>query len=82
MNVLAIGQYSSRDFDAHVPAEKQRVAELREEGFIRDLFFKTDKSGPILILNDTDRDRAQERLATLPLAEQGFLSFEQLIEFD
>ena len=33
MNVLAIGRYASRAFDAYVPAEKQRVTELREEGF-------------------------------------------------
>jgi hypothetical protein len=82
MNVLAIGRYSGRDFDAHIPAEKQRIAELRVDGFVRDVFFKTDKTGPILLLNDTDRKRAEERLATLPLVEEGFLSFERLIEFD
>jgi hypothetical protein len=31
MNVLAIGRYASCAFDAYVPAEKQRVTELREE---------------------------------------------------
>lgn len=56
MNVLAIGRYASCAFDAYVPAEKQRVTELREEGFISDLFFKSDKSGPILVLNNTNRD--------------------------
>jgi hypothetical protein len=29
--------------DTHVSAEKQQVAELPEEGLIRELFFKTDK---------------------------------------
>jgi len=82
MNVLAIGRYASCAFDAYVPAEKQRVTELREEGLISDLFFKSDKSGPILVLNNTNRDEAQWRLATLPLVEAGFLAFEQLIEFD
>jgi hypothetical protein len=81
MNVLAIGRYASCAFDAYVPAEKQRVTELREEGFISDLFFKSDKSGPILVLNNTNRDEAQWRLATLPLVEAGFLAFEQLTEF-
>ena len=56
MNVLAIGRYASCAFDAYVPAEKQRATELREEGFISDLFFKSDKSGPILVLNNTNRD--------------------------
>ena len=81
MNVLAIGRYASCAFDAYVPAEKQRVTELREEGYISDLFFKSDKSGPILVLNNT-RDEAQWRLATLPLVEAEFLAFERLIEFD
>lgn len=83
MNVLAIGRYASCAFDAYVPvpAEKKRVTELREEGFISDLFFKSDKSGPILVLNNTNRDEAQWRLAALPLVEAGFLAFEQLIEF-
>jgi hypothetical protein len=69
-------------FDAYVPAEKHRVTELREEGFISDLFFKSDKSGPILVLSNTNRDEAQWRLATLPLVEAGYLAFEQLIEFN
>ena len=46
MNVLAIGRYASCAFDAYVPAEKQRVTELREEGFISDLFFKTTRADP------------------------------------
>ena len=48
------------------------MTELREEGFISDLFFKSDKSGPILVLNNTNRDEPQWRLATLPLVEAGF----------
>jgi hypothetical protein len=66
MNVLTIGRCA---VDAYFPAEKQRVTELREEGFISDLFFQSDKSGPILVLDNTNRDEAQWRLATLPLVE-------------
>jgi hypothetical protein len=51
MNVLAIGRHASCAFDAFVPAEKQRVTEVREEGFIRRPLLKSDKSGPILVLN-------------------------------
>jgi hypothetical protein len=39
MNVLAIGRLTGKDIQPHIPAEKRRVAELRDEGFIRDLFF-------------------------------------------
>jgi hypothetical protein len=35
------------------------VSEFREEGFISDLFFNSNKNGPILVLNNTNRDEAQ-----------------------
>jgi hypothetical protein len=81
MNVLAIGRYTGEDIQPHIPAEKRRVAELRKEGFIRDLFFKADRSGPVLILSNTDRADAEARLATLPFVEKDLLSFE-LVELD
>jgi hypothetical protein len=81
MNVLAIGRYTGKDIQPHMSAEKRQVAELREEGFIRDLFFKADRTGPVLILNNTDGADAQARLATLPFVEKDLLTFE-LIELD
>ena len=81
MNVLAIGRLTGKDIKPHRRAEKRRVAELREEGFIRDVFFKADRTGPVLFLNNTDRADAQERLATLPFVEQDLMTFE-LVELD
>ena len=46
MNVLAIGRYASCAFDAYVPAEKQHATELREEGFISDLFLRATRADP------------------------------------
>jgi hypothetical protein len=72
MNVLAIGRYASCAFDAYVPAEKQRVTELREEGFISDLFFKSDKSGPILVLRTPTATRRSGALRPFRWSKRDF----------
>jgi len=57
------------------------VTELREEGFISDLFFKSDKSGPILVLYTPTATRRSGALRPCR-GRSGILAFEQLIEFD
>lgn len=76
MNVLAIGTLTGKDIEPHLAAEQKRVAELREDGLIRDLFLKADRTGPILILNDVDAGMAEERLRSLPFVEEGLLTFD------
>lgn len=81
MNVLAIGYLTGKDMRSHLQAEQKRVAELLEEGLIADVFLKADRTGPVLILKDTDRADAKQRLATLPFVEEHLVAFE-LIELD
>jgi hypothetical protein len=81
MKVLAIGQLTGRDIGPHLQAESRRVAELRAEGLIRDVFVKADRSGPILLLNDTDTGDARARLASLPFVQYGLVTFD-FIELD
>lgn len=81
MKVLAIGYMTGKDIRPHIEAEQRRVAELREEGLIRDVFLKADRTGPVLILDDTDRATAKQRLASLPFVEEHLVAFE-LIELD
>ena len=81
MNVLAIGHLTGKDIKPHLEAEQQRVAGLRQEGFIGDVYLKADRTGPVLILKDTDRAAAKERLATLPFVTEHLVTFE-LIELD
>lgn len=81
MNVLAIGHLTGKDIEPYRAAEARRVGELREEGFVRDLFLKADETGPVLVLNDTDGTRARERLGTLPFVREGLVAFE-LIELN
>ena len=81
MKVLVIGQLTGKDITPHLAAEGRRVAELRAEGLIRDVFLKSDRSGPILLLNDTDARDAEQRLATLPFIEHELVTFDY-IELD
>jgi hypothetical protein len=75
MKVLAIGQLTGKDIGPHLQAQSRRVAELRAEGLVREAFAKADRSGPVLLLNDTDSAAARARLASLPFVEHGLVSF-------
>jgi hypothetical protein len=76
MNVLAIGTLTGKDIEPHLAAEQEHVAKLREEGLIRDVFLKADRTGPILVLANVDAEQAEDSLADLP-----FLT-EELVTFD
>jgi ATP/maltotriose-dependent transcriptional regulator MalT len=69
------------DIRPHLEAEGRRVAELRADGLIRDVFLKADRSGPILLLNDTSAAEAPAQLATLPFIEHDLVTFDY-IELD
>ena len=81
MKVLVIGQLTGKDITPHLEAEGRQVGVLRAEGLIRDVFLKADRSGPILLLNDTDAHNAEKRLAGLPFIEHELVTFEY-IELD
>ena len=63
MKVLAIGHLTGKDITPYLEAEGRRVAELRADGLIRDVFLKADRSGPILLLNGTSAAEARRSLA-------------------
>ena len=81
MKVLVIGHLTGKDIRPHLQAEGRRVAELRSEGLIREVFLKADRSGPILLLNDVNADDARVRLASLPFVERDLVTFDY-IELD
>ena len=58
MKVLAIGHLTGKDIRPHLEAEGRRVAELRAEGLVRDVFLKADRTGPILLLNGINAGEA------------------------
>ena len=78
MKILAIGHLTGLDITPHLEAEGRRVAELRADGLIRDVFLKSDRTGPVLVLQDTTAGRARELLASLPFVEHGLVAFEYI----
>ena len=81
MKVLVIGHLTGKDIRPHLEAEGHAVAGLRADGLIRDVFLKSDRTGPILLLNDTTATEAPGRLASLPFIEQELVTFDY-IELD
>lgn len=81
MKVLAIGHTTGKDIQPYLEAENERVAQLHNQGLIRDLFFKAGQSGPVLLLNDTTAEDARQQLATLPLVEHELMTYDY-IELD
>lgn len=76
MKVLVIGHLTGKDIGPHLKAEGRAVRELREEGLVRDVFLKADRSGPVMLLNDTTAEQAREQLADLPFVEHDLVTFE------
>lgn len=69
---------TGKDITPHLQAEGQRVRELRQEGLVRDLFLKADRSGPILVLNNTTAEDAKTQLASLPFIEHDLVTFDYI----
>ncbi len=78
MKVLVIGHLTGKDIGPYLEAEGNAVTELRADGLIRDVFLKANRSGPILLLNDTTADKAREQLASLPFVEHDLVTFEYI----
>jgi len=78
MKVLVIGRLTGKDIQPYLEAEGRRVRELQAVGLIRDVFLKADRSGPILLLNDTTADMAREQLSSLPFVEHDLVGFEYI----
>jgi hypothetical protein len=76
MKILAIGKLTGADITPYLSEEQRMVAQWREDGIILDSFLRRDRSGAILLLEDTDAAAAEGRLSKLPFVEQ------ELIEFD
>ena len=57
-------------------AEAVRVWELHQEGTIRELYFRQDRQDAVLVLECADAKDALKFLGTLPLVEEGLITFE------
>lgn len=57
-------------------AEARRAWELNQQGIIRELYFRADRTDAVLILECDSLDEAQAYLATLPFVAAGLIHFE------
>jgi hypothetical protein len=78
MKVLVIGHLTGKDIAPYLEAEGRSVGELTAQGLIADVWLKADRSGPILLLNDTTADKAPGQLATLPFVTHDLVEFEYI----
>jgi muconolactone delta-isomerase len=63
-------------YQPHRQAEARRVWELYQNGTIRELYFRANRSEAVLILECDDVNEAQQALRSLPLVQAGLISFE------
>lgn len=62
-------------FAPHLKTEARRVWELYQNGTIRELYFRADRSEAVLILECANANEAQHALETLPLVQAGLIRF-------
>jgi hypothetical protein len=74
MKYLAVST-NTKDVTAFVPAEFQRVNELRAAGTIINGWLKSDFSGAILMLECADEGEATAALSTMPIVINGATTF-------
>jgi Muconolactone delta-isomerase. len=63
-------------YQPHLKAEAQRAWELYQSGTIRELYFRSDRSEAVLMLECADSNEAKQILASLPLVKAGLITFE------
>jgi hypothetical protein len=80
MKILALERetpgHTGEDFVPHLKAEAKRVWALHQEGVIRELYFRADRSEAILVLECADLEKARAALGSLPLVRAGLIDFE------
>lgn len=80
MKILAIeketGAGTVEGFQSLSTAEARRAWELYQQGLIRELYFRQDRTNAVLMLECADLKEASELLATLPLVREGLIEFE------
>jgi len=62
--------------EPYLRAEAVRAWQLYQNGIVRELYFRSDWPGAVLVLECSDVAAAEKALATLPLGKQGLVQFE------
>jgi hypothetical protein len=80
MKILALERdipgVRDEQFQPHLKAEAARVWGLYQEGLLREIYFRQDRTQAVLVLECADVQEAKRVLETLPLVRQGLIEFE------
>jgi hypothetical protein len=80
MKILALERdvngVDPKELVPHLPAEARRVWELYQEGIIREMYFREDRTEAVLVLECRDREEASNVLRSLPLVSLGLIAFD------
>ncbi len=63
-------------YEPHLRAEALRAWQLYQDGIVRELYFRSDWPGAVLVLECSDVAAADAILATLPLVKHGLIRFD------
>ncbi len=63
-------------YEPHLRAEALRAWQLYQDGTVRELYFRSDWPGAVLVLECSDVAGAKAALATLPLVKHGLIQFD------
>lgn len=81
MKILAVdkimpGVNPEQDIYPHLRDEAGRAWELYNQGVIREMYFKTEHGGAVLMMECADKDEARRMLDTLPLVQAKLVDFD------
>ncbi len=80
MKLLAIEKeiagMAYEQFTPHLKAEAARVWELYKAEVLREMYFRKDWPGAVLMLECADVEEARAVLGTLPLVKAGLIAFD------
>jgi hypothetical protein len=67
---------TTEQLQPHQVAEARQVWQLHKAGVFREMYFRQDRPGAVVILECASVEEAREALGTLPMVEAGLLDFD------
>jgi hypothetical protein len=67
---------TDKEFQPHLKAEAAKVWELYQGDVLRELYFRTDWPGVVLVFECASVEEANDVLDRLPLVKEGLIAFD------
>jgi hypothetical protein len=80
MKILALSKrlpgVTVEQLQPHQVSEARRVWELHRDGVFREMYFRRDRPGAVVVLECVSVEEARQALGTLPMVAAGLLDFD------